>query len=143
MAHDHPDREQPPMESASIPLWREELQVGTRVVETGGVRLHKTVTTEQRLIDPPLMQETLTVERVPVGRWVERGKEPQARQEGDTYVVPVLEEVLVTEKKLRLKEEVRITRQRREIHTPQQVEVRAEQVRVERFENDREADSGR
>jgi stress response protein YsnF len=50
-------------------------------------------------------------------------------------VVPVLEEVLVVQKQLRLKEEVRITRHRREAHAPQTIVLRSEEVEVERFDD--------
>ena len=53
------------------------------------------------------------------------------RQEGDTLIVPVLEEVLVVEKRLLLKEEVRITRTRTEVHSPQAVTLRSEEAVIE------------
>lgn len=118
----------------TIPVWQEELHVGTRTVETGGVRIHKTVTEEEQTVDPVLARDELSVQTVPVGQWVESANPPQARYEGDTLIVPVLEEVLVIEKKLRIKEELRITRRRHETHAPQKVTLRSEQVTVERFE---------
>jgi uncharacterized protein (TIGR02271 family) len=119
----------------SIPIWQEELHVDTRVVDTGkGVRIHKTVSEEEVIVDPALMQEQLSIEHVAIGQWVEAGKQPEMRYEGNTLVVPVLEEVLVIEKKLRLKEEVRITRHRRETRVPQSVVLRTEKVAVERFD---------
>ena len=57
-----------------------------------------------------LYRESYTIERVPVDRLI---SEPAAqRQEGDTLILPVLEEVLVTEKRIMLKEEIRITKSR-------------------------------
>ena len=47
---------------------------------------------------------------MPVGRVVETT--PDIRQEGDVTIVPVMEEVLVLERRLVLKEEVRIRRVR-------------------------------
>jgi len=55
------------------------------------------------------------------------------RHEGDTMIVPVLEEVLVVEKRLVLKEELRVTRRRVETREPQTVTLRREDVVVERF----------
>jgi hypothetical protein len=46
----------------------------------------------------------------------------------------VLEEVLVVQKQLLLKEEVRITRLRRPVHAPQSVTLKSEQVTEERFD---------
>jgi hypothetical protein len=50
-------------------------------------------------------------------------------------IIPVLEEVLVVEKRLRVKEEVHITRVRKEVHTPTHVTVREETVNVKRVED--------
>ena len=119
--------EKPELTETTIPVWQEELQVGSRKVETGkGVRIRKTVSEEERIIDPPLMHEELSVETVPIGEWVESGMPPQARYEGDTFIVPVLEEVVVVQKRLRLKEEMRITRRKQETRTPQSVMLRSE-----------------
>jgi stress response protein YsnF len=54
------------------------------------------------------------------------------RQEGDTLVLPVYEEVLVVEKRLRLVEEVHITTRRSERNEVQEVLLRQETVRLER-----------
>lgn len=118
-----------------IPVIEETPDIARRAVDTGsGVRVHKSVSTREETVDLPLMRDELSVERVPVGRIVPRDDPPAARQEGDTWIVPVLEEVLVVERQLRLKEEVRITRQRRETRAPQTVSLRIEEVAVERFD---------
>ena len=57
------------------------------------------------------------------------------RYEGDTMIVPILEEVLIVEKRCMLKEELHISKRRVETHTPQRVTVRSEEVTVERIEN--------
>lgn len=114
-----------------IPVFVEELDVRKRTVETGRVRVTKTVHERQELVDEPLIEERVVVERVPVGRIVDA--EPAVRREGDILVVPVLEEVLVVEKRLLLKEEIRITRTRVEARHPQQVTLRSEEAAVERL----------
>lgn len=119
----------------TLPVRQEELQVGKRMVDTGrGVRVHKTVSEQERIIDEPLLREQLVVEHVPVGRVVDEASPPQARYEGDTLVVPVLEEVLVVQKQLLLREEVRITRERHQASAPRTVRLRTEQAAVERFD---------
>lgn len=126
-----------------IPVVREELQIGKRTVDTGrGVRVHKTVSEEVIRIDEPLAQQGLEIERVPVNAWVE-GPAPVQRQEGDTLVVPVLEEVLVVEKRLRLKEEIRITARATVRHATEQVVLRSEQVSIERFDEGHGGGTGR
>ncbi len=109
-----------------IPLIAEELRVSKSAVVTGGIRLTKRISEREETVDKPLLQEKVSVERVAIGTVVSEA--PQARQEGDTLIVPVLEEVLVVEKRLLLKEEVRITRTRTQVHQPQSVTLRTEEA---------------
>ena len=53
-------------------------------------------------------EETVEVTRVPIDKVVETA--PEIRTDGDVTIVPVLEEVLVVEKRLVLKEELHIRR---------------------------------
>lgn len=117
--------------SAVIPVVAEELQVGRRSVETGRVRVTKLVKEHQEVVDEPVLTEEVVVERVPVNRVVEAA--PQPRQEGETLVFPVLEEVLVVERRLMLKEEVRVTKRVTETRDAQTVTLRAEDVKIERI----------
>lgn len=117
-----------------IPVVEEELRVGRRKVETGrGVRLHKTVAEEHVRIDETLAHEELEIERVPIDAWVE-GDLPKRRYEDETLVIPVLEEVLVVQKRVRLKEEIRITATARQQPASERVVLRREQISVERFD---------
>jgi uncharacterized protein (TIGR02271 family) len=115
-----------------IPVVEESLRVGRRSVETGRVRIHKVVREEQQVVDEPTRREEVTVERVPVNRYVEAT--PQPRQEGDTTVYPVVEEVVVVQRRLMLKEEVRVTKRVTETREPQTVTLRSEEVKIERLE---------
>ena len=118
-----------------IPVIAEELAVGTRVVDTGrGVRIHKAVVEQPVAIDERLGRDEVEIRHVPVDRIVAPDEAPANRYEGDTLVVPVLEEVLVVERRVRIKEELHITRIRREEHHQETVVLRAEQVSVERFD---------
>src|SRR5688572_18874870 len=114
-----------------VPVVAEDLQVAKRTVETGRVRVTKVVREQEQVFDQPLMTEEISVERVPVGRFVDAA--PEVRRDGETLVVPLVEEVVVIEKRLRLKEEVRITRRATETRTPQTVTVRNEDVEIERI----------
>jgi stress response protein YsnF len=123
-------------EDLRIPVVEEQLTVGTRVVETGrGVRIHKTISEQPVVIDERLVRDEMAVERVPVDRIVALEDKPVTRYEGDTLVVPVFEEVLVVERRLRIKEELRITRIRHEERYQDTVSLKAEQVEVERFDD--------
>jgi uncharacterized protein (TIGR02271 family) len=121
-----------PGQEVRIPVIREEAIVQTRPVEGGGVRVHKTVNEREEVIQQPTYQEDIDVERVTVGRVVD--VVPQVREEGDTLIIPVLEEMLVVEKRLVLKEEVRITRRRSQQTEEARVVLREEQVQIERID---------
>lgn len=99
-----------------IPVVQEELDVSKRQKVTGRVRLTKTVNTRQETVDEVGFQEEVQVERLPVGKVLEAPA--QVRQEGDTTVIPIMEEVLVVEKRLLLKEEIRVTKVRKEVGDP-------------------------
>jgi uncharacterized protein (TIGR02271 family) len=113
-----------------VPVVEEELRVGKRVVEAGRVRVTKRVREREELVDEPLVREEYEVERVPVNVFVDEPVGP--RQEGDTLVVPVLEEVLVVEKRLLVREELRITRRQTERRETRRVTLLGEEVSVER-----------
>jgi stress response protein YsnF len=84
----------------------------------------------EELVDPPLLRDKVKIERVPINRVVE-GPLP-VRYEGDTMIISLLEEVLVVETRLLLKEEVHITTRRTDTHTPERVTLRHEDVTIER-----------
>jgi stress response protein YsnF len=116
-----------------VPVIREEIDVTTRVVDTGrGVRVTRNVTEQPVEISEQLWHEELDVQRVAVDRVV--AEAPPSRYEGDVLVVPVTEEILVIEKRFRIKEELRITRVRRQQEYRETVSLRAEDVQVEAFD---------
>jgi stress response protein YsnF len=122
-------------ETVRIPVLQEEAWVEKRTVDTGrGVRIHKTVVEHPYQIDERLLREGVEVAHVPVDRIVTLDQAPATRYEGETLVVPIVEEVLVVERRLRIKEELRITRTRREERHAETVMLKVEQVSVERFD---------
>ena len=122
-------------DSLRVPVIAEELAIGTRTVDTGrGVRIHKTVVEQPVTIDERLARDEVEIRHVPVDRIVAPEEAPANRYEGDTLIVPVLEEVLVVERRVRIKEELHITRIRRQEQHLEEVTLKAEQVRVERFD---------
>jgi len=92
MKSDHPDDVQ------VIPVVEEVLDAQTRPVDTGGVRISKTVREREEHIDEPVWREEIHVERVTINRIVD-GPAPLVRTEGEVMIVPVLEEVLEAIKK--------------------------------------------
>ena len=99
---------------------------------TGGLRVRTVVRESEEVIGQPLTTDEIEVERVPVGRWVEAPV--PIRQEGETTIITLLEEVAVVEKRLRATEEVRITRRWTTRQAAQHVTLRREEAVVERLE---------
>src|SRR5919199_1198919 len=113
-----------------VPVLVEELEVQKRQVETGKVRITKVVHERETVVDEPLVQEQVSITHVPMQRVVE-GPLP-VRQDKDTTIISVVEEVLVVEKRWMLREEIHIRTQRTETHQPQRITLRSEEVQVER-----------
>ena len=120
---------------ASVPVVEEQVVVAKRRRVTGAVRVATRTREEERLVDEPYEVEEVSVERVPVeggGRWVE-APVPD-RQEGDTTIVSVHEEVVVVETRLRVVEEVRLTKRSTTRRHTGRVTVRREEAVVERLD---------
>jgi stress response protein YsnF len=117
----------------------EETAVVDKVRQVTGVVRAKTETREEPVIvDESVLAEQVIIERVPMDRWVDH---PVAvREEGDTTIIPVVEEVVILEKRLKLVEEVRVTKQKTTRNKPQTVMVRRQKVVVERLPGSDDAD---
>jgi uncharacterized protein (TIGR02271 family) len=89
-------------------LFAEDVDVSRQTVETGRVRVAKVTRVRDHVVDELLARTNVEVERIPVGRVVDAI--PAVRDEGDLTVVPVVEEMLVVERRLVLKEELHIRR---------------------------------
>ena len=122
-------------DEAVLPLAEELLRIGKRRVETGRVRVSVATDVEERLVREALRSERAEVERVPVGRELAGGEQaPLVRREQDgTIVVPVVEEVLVVERRLVLREEVRLRVAAVEEIVEQPVTLRRQRAEVERL----------
>jgi uncharacterized protein (TIGR02271 family) len=94
------------IEQHVVPIVEETVSVTKRAVPTGRVRIHTAVEERSELVRADLEREHVEVERVPLNREV--AAMPAVRHEGDVMIVPVVEEVLVIEKRLVLKEELHI-----------------------------------
>jgi uncharacterized protein (TIGR02271 family) len=116
--------------SARLLLLSEEISVARRRVEGDTVRVSTVTHKIEKVVDEALMHELVEVERVAIGRRIDTV--PPVREEADVTIIPVVEEVLFIEKRLVLKEEVRIRRVRiADVHR-EVVTVREQDVVVER-----------
>jgi uncharacterized protein (TIGR02271 family) len=114
-----------------IPLSAEEVRVSKQVVETGRVQVARLTREREQLIDELLAHETVEIDRTEIGRQVDAM--PDVREEGDTIVIPLVEEVLVVERRLVLKEEVRIRRVRTTERHQESVTLRHQEAVVTRL----------
>ncbi len=89
-----------------IPVVEERARIHTRTVETGRVEVRLATEEVEDVVCATLAGRRATIERIPMD--VELAEPPAVRQEGDVIVVPVVEEVLVVERRLRLREEIRL-----------------------------------
>lgn len=113
-----------------IPRVEERVEVGKRVSARERVRVDKWVESDEVEVAGEAIKEDVEVERVKVNRFVL--EMPRARVEGDVTIIPVVEEIVVVEKRLLLKEEVRIRKRRRVVRKKLRVPVRKERIAVER-----------
>jgi len=129
------DETQDAASEAVLPLVEEALRVGKRRVETGRVRVSVSTEIEEQIVRETLRSERAELERVPIGRELVDGEPaPALRREPDgTVVLPVLEEVLVVERRLVLREEIRVRLVAVDEAVEQPVTVRRQRASVERL----------
>lgn len=108
----------------------EQVGVGKRRQVTGTVRARTLSHEREQAVEADLSVETLEVERVPIGRFVDGPISD--RQDGDTTVISVIEEVAVVEVRLKLVEEVRITRRTESRKMTDHVTLRRQDVVIDR-----------
>ena len=137
---DLPDPEEPltsPTETATeevVPLVEETASIQKREIVTGRVRIRTVTDTVEEIARADLQQETVEVTRVPIDRVVDVA--PAVRTENDVTIVPVVEEVLVVERRLVLKEELHIRRKLEAQSVEVPVSLRKQRAVVERLAPD-------
>ena len=118
-------------QSIVVPVLDETIHVSKETIESGRVKLTKIVHEDTETVSVPVLHDEVQVERVPVNQFVETAP-PAVRYEGETMIVSVMKEVVVTETRLMLVEELHITKNQLETTDVQQVTLRREDVTVER-----------
>lgn len=86
----------------------ERATIAKREIVKGKVRVETRTDHREELVTAELRSEGFNVDRVPINRQIDEA--PAIRTEGDVTIVPVVEEVLIVEKRLVLKEELHIRR---------------------------------
>jgi uncharacterized protein (TIGR02271 family) len=100
-----------------LPIIEESVTLEKRDVVTERVRVHTRTTTEDELVSAALERTDVEVTRVPVDREIDAA--PPIRTEGGVTIIPVVEEILVVEKRLVLREEIHV----RQTATTEKVEL--------------------
>jgi len=108
------------------------VRVDKKDVVTGKVVVRTVSETTEQIVRERLEQEAVEVTRVPIE--VEVQTPPQTRRDGDTLIVPVLEERLVIEKRLFVVEELHIRRRVSQDDVEVTVPVRKQRAIVERID---------
>ena len=111
-------------------LHAEKIAVTRRRVEGETVRVATETRAVQKAIEEALLHERVEVQHVVIGRPIDTV--PAVRQEGDVTVIPVVEEILFVEKRLVLKEEVRVRRVKVPDVYREMITLREQHVVVER-----------
>jgi len=114
-----------------VPLHAEEASVSKRRVVTGQVKVGTVTRESEQLVEELLEQEHVEIERTAIGKEVD--KAPPVREEGDTLIIPILEEIVVVERRLLLKEEVRVRRTREKQPYQERVVVRKQEAVITRL----------
>lgn len=120
--------------TGSIQLLEEHLSVTKRPVVAGGLKVSTRTLTHDEVAEVTLERDVLDVSRVPVGRFVDVA--PKVRTEGDTTIVPIVEERLVMVKQLYLIEELHIRHSVERETVQETVPLRSQHAVVERVDVD-------
>jgi uncharacterized protein (TIGR02271 family) len=114
-----------------VPLVAEEVSVAKKRVITGQVKVGTVTKESEQLVEEMLEHEHVEIERTAIGKQVD--KAPPVRQEGDTLIIPVLEEVVIVERHLLLREEIRIRRTREKQPYQERVILRKQEAVITRL----------
>ncbi|RYY17839.1 MAG: DUF2382 domain-containing protein, partial [Alphaproteobacteria bacterium] len=122
-------------ESVTLPLIAETARIDKRAVETGRVRVSTRTETTDQILRETLRSDMVGVTRVAVNRTLAEGETPPlVREENGVTIIPVLEEILVVEKRLVLREEVHVRQTTADEDVEVPVTLRKQHAVVERVD---------
>ncbi len=117
-------------EDHQIKAAEEQAVFGKRREVTGTVRVDIVTRTADQTVEGTLHSEDVDIRHVPVEHWVDGPVPP--RQDGDTTIISLVEEVAVVERRLRVFEEIHLTRKSTTRTVQQQVPVRRQEAVIDR-----------
>ena len=119
--------------TGTIGLVEETARVSTRTTVTGRVRVRTATEMTEEIGTRDLHGTEASVTRVTIDRMLEPGEPvPTMREEGETLIVPIFEEVAVTEIRLVLKEELHLTQRATTETVDIRVALRKQTATIER-----------
>jgi stress response protein YsnF len=124
----NPERTNP--EEIVVPLFAEEASIVKCREVTGRVQVSTVTREHEQMVEEVLASEHVEIERRPINMRVEVA--PEVREEGDTTIIPIMEEILVLERRLILKEEMRVRRVRSSESHRERVILRRQEAIVTR-----------
>ncbi|MCW8085222.1 DUF2382 domain-containing protein [Sabulicella glaciei] len=130
---------EPEKDETVLPLAEESAKLEKHSRETGRVRVALRTESVPHEVSETLTSHEFEVSHVPVNRTLEAGEAaPMPRQEADgSWVIPVLEEVLVVERRLVVREEIRLQRHTTEEEIREVVALRRQRAEIERLPPER------
>jgi uncharacterized protein (TIGR02271 family) len=120
----------PDKESTVIPLVAESVSIERQQIKGDTIRLTVTTKTHEHLLDEPITRQRVEIERIPIGRAIDVAR--PVRTEGDTIIIPVVEEIVIVERRLMLKEEISLRRIQTSARHRENVTVREQEAVIER-----------
>jgi stress response protein YsnF len=116
----------------TLPLLEERATIDKRTVTTGKVSAVTHTETVEERVGAVLEGEEADVVTVELDQMVVSGPAPRIRTEDGVTIIPVLEEVLLVEKRLVLKREIRIRKRSTSETVEMPVSLRKQRAKVER-----------
>jgi stress response protein YsnF len=113
-----------------VPVVQEALLLNKKEVATGRVQVRTVTDNVQEIVKAELALSNVAVTRVAVDREIDAL--PDVRVEGNVTIIPVVEERLVVEKRLFLKEEIHLTHERTTERVEIPFDLRKQRVEVTR-----------
>ncbi|HCW46534.1 MULTISPECIES: DUF2382 domain-containing protein [Mixta] len=118
-----------------IPLAEEQAEVTTTRVVDRRIRIHRSTTTAEKLLETELWHEEVEIKHIAKNETLEEGYFPQVRQEGDVLIVPVIEEQVEIIRRHILKEEVHIHKLKKNEQFQQKVTLRSQEIEISKEDN--------
>ncbi len=117
-----------------IPLYAEEVFIDRHQIAGDTIRVTVRTNTTEQVVDEHTNHTRVEIERIPIGQRID--SVPPVRTEADTTIIPVIEEVIVVERRLVLKEEIRLRRVQSVENHREIVNLREQYAIIERVSPD-------